>query len=567
MKSKKIKKVYRKGLLIIGLLVISASCSDVLELEPKNAYQDFSNYYINDSEVNSAFAGIYSSLSSGNVFGEHLVLMDFGTDEGYSSKSWSEKIPTNLYSHNDYTNEIGLLWQNLYSGINNVNNLLHYIDADNFEEADYNKYISEAHFLRGFFYYQLAIWWNEVPIRLEILVDQQSNHIAVSSVEDVYLQIIADLTIAVDNLPNSFDADYIAGHANKMAAHAMLAKTYLKAGGYPLKATEINGKNPFQAAKDHCQIIMDDGNYVLNSNYKDLFLNYMQNTYDLSESIFEIGFKNGTASGFNIAGRIGYTNGLFYNPKAPLNIGEPTGNNEVRPSPILDNLYELEDVRRAWNIPGYTATKNKWSPNGKINKDIGALDWGYSIGKFRRWDAIYPDDLDASNALQTPIVALEIPKPLHASLTGVNFPIIRFADVLLMYAEATNELEGPTQTAQDAINLVRVRAGLGILSVDNPNAIASPEAFFAEIVDERLKELCFEGLRKADLVRWGLLEEKIKVDLYESVIYHSKYDSNDSGHLGFLRCVDNFDVTKHLSLPYPQQEVSINNLLDQKPEW
>jgi len=132
-----------------------------------------------------------------------------------------------------------------------------------------------------------------------------------------------------------------------------------------------------------------------------------------------------------------------------------------------------------------------------------------------------------------------------------------------MFAEATNELNGPTAEAVAAIDLVRNRAGLENLGTAKPEAIAGQDAFFEEITDERLRELCFEGQRKHDLIRWGLLEEKLAV-LYESVIYHPNYTPAMAYK---YRCYTNFDSSKHLSLPYPEQEVLINNLLEQKPEW
>jgi len=554
--SKKIKTIYNKSLLIIGLLAIITSCTDVLELEPETTWAA-EKFYKTESEINIALAGIYSSLSSGQTLGDRMLMMDYGTDEGYALKGWVEDTPTNLYTHNETTKEITDSWKTFYQGINNVNNFITYIDPNNFEEEEYNRFIGEARFLRGFFYYQLTIWWNEVPLRLTPTVDQNSNHKAPASLEEVYTQIITDLTFASEHLPSAFDGDYVPGHANSMAAHAILAKTYLKAAGHPLQASEINGKNPYQAAKDHCEIIMTDGNHVLNPNYKELFLNYIQNRFELSETLFEIVFKNGSDLGVGISGKLGYTNGLLYKPNPRINT--PYSDPLINPSPIFELTYEEGDARKSWNVPGISGRGN-----GQISKLAGPLTWGYGIGKFRRWEPIYPDDIEASNLEDTPIVVLETPSPLSATSTGINLPIVRFADVLLMFAEATNELSGPTAEAIAAIDLVRNRAELESLATVKPQAIGGKNEFFLEIVDERLRELCFEGHRKSDLVRWGLLETKIN-ELEESIIFNSDYDAKK--HTAQLRCVRNFNPQKHLSLPYPQQEVLINNLLEQKTEW
>jgi len=124
-------------------------------------------------------------------------------------------------------------------------------------------------------------------------------------------------------------------------------------------------------------------------------------------------------------------------------------------------------------------------------------------------------------------------------------------------------LSGPTAEAVAAVDLIRNRAGLENLAMVKPEAVSGKDAFFDEIVDERFRELCFEGHRKHDLIRWGLLDEKL-TELYESIIYHPSYGPS---HAFRYRCYTNFDPAKHLSLPYPQQEVLINNLLEQKPAW
>jgi len=547
----------------MGLLAIALSCSDSLELEPKTTWA-VDSFYQNESDINAALAGIHSFLSGYSVFGGVIQQMNVGTDEANKLKSWNSNYPTGFYGHNPASGEIRDLYRNLYGGINNSNNMIKHIDPANFEdEAVYNNYLGEARFLRGFMYYHLTIWFNEIPLRLEPTKDQSSNHVAPSPVRDVYEQIIADLTFASENLYSSFSPDYVPGHANSMAAHAMLAKTYLKAAGYPLQATEINGKNPYQAAKDHCAIIMNDGNHALNPSYKDVFLNYIQNRFDLSETLFEIVYKNGTDLGLNIGGRIGVQNGLFLGVNGPR-IGEPIGNPEIQPSPVNQYMYEQNDsLRRHWNIPGYGANKGGWAgPNGLVAaKD--PFTWGYSIGKFRRWDAAYPWDLDLTNAQLQPIITLETPVPVNQHFTGINYPILRFSDVLLMFAEAENALNGPTAAAQEAIDRVRNRAGLENLAIAKPTTIAGPQAFFDEIVDERFRELCFEGHRKHDLIRWGLLEQKV-TELYESIIYEPGYNASQAHR---HRAYDYFDASKHLSLPYPEQEVLINNKLDQKPGW
>lgn len=562
MTTKKIKYLYSRTLAVIGFISVLASCSDSLELEPKGTLTPDS-FYKNKTDVNLAISGIYSSISSGQTLGKNLWLMDSGTDEGYAIKGWVEANPTNLYNHNSSTREVEDAWRVLYGGINNSNNLINRLDPNLFEEEVFNSYKGEALFIRAFLYYQLTIWWNKVPLRLTPTLDQSANHKEPAELEAIYLQMIEDLTFAAEHLPASNDTEYVVGHANKMAAHAMLAKVYMKAAGYPAQMTVLNDKNPYKAAMEHCAVIKNDDYYQLNPSYKQVFINYAQNKYDLKESLFEVVFKNGSDLGVGISGAVGVRNGLLYKPEPRSQT--PYGDPEIAPSPIFNDKYidllnpddpsydpNAEfDVRKDWNVPSISA-----NGKGKINVLGDALSWGYAIGKFRRWEPLDPTDL----TLIPNIKVLEIPEPLHSTQTGINMPVIRYADVLLLFAEASFRFNGdtPTPEAIDAINLVRDRAGLSGLPV-----LGSAE-FFNEIVDERLRELCFEGHRKADLIRWNLLADKI-VELDESIRFHESY--LQASHQTKLRCVNNFDATKHLSMPYPLQEVSINNELEQKPEW
>lgn len=552
-----LKKIINKSILIVTLVGINFGCSDALDVTPEAnwAVEDF---YKNEEEIKIALAGIYSRLRSS--MGENLLLMDSGTDESYAYKGWLEFSPINLNVHDESTREVRNVWVALYSGINNANQFLKNVNLNDLDENDYNKYVGEVRFLRAFFYFQLTIWWNEVPLRLEPTIDQSSNHLAPSNVEDIYLQIIDDLTFASENLPLSSSGGYIPGHANKMAAHAMLARIYLKAAGFPLRATEINGLEPYQAAKEHCEIIINSGVHSLNPDYRELFLGYIKNNFDLNESIFEAVFANSLNLGVSVGSSLGARNGLLYIPNQ--RIDTPFCDPEIRPSTVMELVYsEQDDSRISWNIPSISARGN-----GKILNVPNALSWEYTIGKFRRWEPIFPNDINASNAADPSLVALEPLRPLANFSTGINLPLIRYSDVLLMYAEVINEISGPTAEAIAAIDMVRNRAGLVNLSTAKPDAIAGKEAFFSEIVDERLRELCFEGNRKFDLIRWGLYGEKLE-ELNASVKFHPNYNPESNTHNAYLRAYTNFNPAKHLSLPYPIQEVIINNLLEQKPEW
>ena len=141
-----------------------------------------------------------------------------------------------------------------------------------------------------------------------------------------------------------------------------------------------------------------------------------------------------------------------------------------------------------------------------------------------------------------------------------NFPILRYADVLLMLAEAELESKGVTTLAVSAINEVRTRAGIGKL----PETI-SADALRQEIRDERGRELCFEALRKYDLIRWGIYVETISKNLANAIedARWSNKKANRSGAEGFTRSTQD----KHQFLPIPNKELSVNTKLEQNSYW
>jgi hypothetical protein len=436
------------------------------------------------------------------------------------------------------------------------------LDKNAFEEDKYNALIAEAKFLRAFSYFQLVSWYGDIPLRLTYAKDQSSNHVAASSQADVYKQIIEDFTYAYKYLPHAKDANYVPGHANRMAAHGLLARVYLRMAGKPLMDTE-----KYALAKAHCDsVILDDWHDLRvendNQGYRELFLSYIRNEHDLEESMFEISFTNMRDMGLQVDGKIGNINGISWNYGGE---GYPFGYAMLNASPVVKNVYSDIDSRLEWNLRGYKYSK------GNAAEVTSTMSAQYCPTKYRRWEPSNWDDLDpeakpADGTIESYVILEPVSSP-NKNYTGINFPILRYADVLLMYAEAANAEEGmPTEKAIACLNKVRNRAGLVNIEDANPAAVASDGAFLKELQDERMRELCFEGLRKQDLIRWGLLGERLEF-LNATIKGDPNFDEKKEQDQSYLRAGNNYDATKHNTLPYPLQEVSINNLLDQKDNW
>lgn len=549
-------------LAVVLLLGVTTACSSFLDVEPKTQWTTDS-FFDSDKKVDLAIAGMLSTFSSGQAYGENLSMsMVYGTDEGYYARGWDDNWPVSCNTHVSNSLDVEQTWMGLYKVVNNANLLIDKIEKESFSEEKYNQYIAEARFLRALAYQNLASWWNEVPLRTSPTTTQADNLLAVSTQAEVYAQIEADYKFAALHLLHSKDANYIPGRPNKMAAEGLLARAYMKMATYPMKETAY-----YDSAKIHIETIFADGWHELRTStadslgYRLLFKDLIGGNFDLKESMFEIVFKNNLDIGMPGMSRIGNDNGLAFEYKA---VGHPSTNHRaVQVSPLFSMMYEGDDKRRRWNIPGIQYTNKQ-----QIKRVTNIFAPHYTPGKFRRWEPANWDDVDDTdekNEIEE-YVLLTNETTVERNTSPIDFPVLRYSDVLLMYAEAVNAVNGPTPEAIAALDQVRQRAGLEAIQVSNPEKVGSQAAFFEEIVDERFRELAFEGIRKHDLIRWEKLGEKLQA-LDESMKAHPNYDPNYWTIVGITRAIKNFDPSKHLALPYPLQELNVNTKMSQREGW
>ncbi|SHF56447.1 Starch-binding associating with outer membrane [Mariniphaga anaerophila] len=560
------------------LLITSNSCQEkFLDVKPSSNWKA-EDFYANEAEAYMALSGIYGVLAHDDLYGWNFnVLMEGGTDESYTNdgnNTWG----ASKYEHTSSNDEIKNAWLKFYTCIQLVNLFEVNLEPSMFSTAEYNRLLAKARFYRGFCYFNLANWFGPVPLRLTPSYSQEDNNIAPSPVKKVYEQVETDLLFAAEHLYHSKDASYVPGEPNKMAAHGLLARLYLRMGGYQpyLEADDAscyfeNNQQYFEQAKQQCNIVITDGWHDLtpasvdSDSYRNHFMSYLQDYYDLKESLFEISFGNLEDIGIHVSGRLGNINGVEF--VGTLDI--PRGFCKINAALPLYYKYSAEDKRREWNIAGY---RNKYSTSaqGFIMGYIFdmPLHQEYAPGKFRRWEPVDMDALKAAGSIPGAEYVILNNTPgsaTDANYTSINFPILRYSDILLMYAEASiGGRFGSQSAASDAVeclNKVRERAGL-----EPYLGSTAHDDFFNEIVDERLRELCFEGLRKQDLIRWDLLEDKLK-ETNNIIRTDPSYVSNNQYHQTFLTAGNSFNRSKHLLLPYPLQEVQINQQLDQRTGW
>lgn len=569
------KKYFLVAMLSATMLT---GCDKILEIDPVSDWKEES-FYSTKKEVDLALAGIYSQLANDDVYGfQFNVYLEAGTDETYVNSTPASRAPAK-YGFTPSSDEIKNLWLRLYTCIQLVNKFEKNLNADAFPE-DYNSFLAKARFMRGFCYFTLANWFGPVPLRLTPSSSQADNHLKPSPVKEVYEQAERDYLFAAEHLKHAKDADYVPGEPNKMAAHGLLARLYLKMGGYQPYLSDNEAEcyleNPqqyFVKAKDQCEIIIGDGwhsivPYAVDpDSYRNLFIKYLQDKYDLRESLFEISFGNYYNMGLQVSGRMGNTNGIAF--IGTNNI--PRGFAQINAGILVYNNYSLEDTRRTWSIGGYFNTYSAANDRFRMRYIFDSpLNENYGVGKFRRWE---PTDMAALIAAGTggivnaPYTILNNTpgSETDPNFTSINFPILRYSDVLLMHAEAIIGgrfgTADATTDAVNSLNIVRERAGL-----DPYIGSVVHNDFFKVLVDERLREFCFEALRKQDLIRWDLLKDKLD-ETNAAIKAHPDYVSTNTIHQIYLEAGENFDRSKHLLLPYPLQETQMNDYLDQRKQW
>ena len=317
--------------------------------------------------------------------------------------------------------------------------------------------------------------------------------------------------------------------ANKAAALGTHARACLARGGYYLDVYEktrtrvSNYKEHYAKAASLTKRIMDSGEHSLNPSYEQLFRNYCEFKVEPKESIFEIAFFNPEGAN-NGSGLIGTYNG----PPANLNYIYGRANSFFNTTPLFRASFAENDIRRDIAVADFEILAD-----GTLKPIPESKDHLYTPGKWRRnW---------------------HVQEPKDPNNTDVNFVYLRYADVLFMRAEAENEVnDGPNAAAYAAINEVRQRAGLDALSG------LSKEDFFEALQKERTWELCFEGWRKFDLIRWNKLGDALR-KTQSDLVQHRENFPYVAG--------ENFDDNKDELWPIPQFDMDKNLNLFQNPGY
>lgn len=544
------KKILLYGLSALGLM-FAASCSDLLEEE---SYVEVgkNNYVNNAEEAETVLMGIYKDLASEHLYSYHLSLLftissDIAQCEGSATTSFRE-IPTN--SHNPSTSQIMQTWQKLYASIYEANDFIETVTSrmDSWSAANRELatiYLGEARALRALFYFELVRWYGNIVL---ITTTEQSNLPATEYVQadprDVYAFIESDLKYAAEVLPWAVDDTKRSSNAYRMskgAALGLLAKVYCTWAGYP-----VRDETKWAEAAKVARQVVESGKHRLIPDYETVWRNTCNGIWDAGESLIEVSFYSPTSlDSDQTAGRIGKWNGVVADA-----VEGQRGRNAANWKVVYTFTREWEthnDPRMALSIADYKYDSSKGDgPVTYISTVTNPTE--DNLNKQRQ---LYtPGKWDTEKYVNTANYMVNNDK------SNINWYILRYSDVLLLFAEALNESGGSTVDAVDAVNAVR-RRGFGDSDHDLSYGL-SREALREAIRKERAYELCFEGHRKQDLIRWGIYYTTIRNTAQELVDWFSNANYT----------VGRFTVEgRHELLPIPQRELDLMTQCKQNPGW
>jgi hypothetical protein len=480
----------RYFLTIILLAGVISSCKDYLEVKPVTSFGP--DYVFSDVEkTTQAVLGVYSSLGGDNGYGIRLTMYyPYDSDDimgqGATPYPDNERRDIAHYNVQPSNTQLATPFNQLYQGIEKANICIHYIplmdlysNGTDDEKAALKRLHGEALTLRAQFYAELVRNWGDVPAQFDASAFEKELFKTRTDRNVIYDQILKDLAEASALVPwrSQVAADE---RITQGAVRALRARIALAAGGYSLRSGSnamerpSNYKDFYQIAKDECNAIIQSGEHHLNPSFQAIFKSGITaHALDQTgEILWEIAMGGGTSATGD--SKFGYYNG----PRVNGN-----GNGALTILPTYFYSFDKSDLRRDVTCAPYDVNLDgTYAPRTLPNM----VD-----GKFRRdW------------------ITNPAPSPTSAQqYFGLNFPVVRYSDVLLMFAEADNELSGaPSGAAISAYEQVRKRA-FGI----NPIGVTPADyaGFFNAITNERLWEFGGEGIRKYDLLRWNMLASQI----------------------------------------------------------
>ncbi len=540
----------------VVLLSLTGCKKDFLDRQPQDAYSN-SSLWTSASDANAALAGVYngqynpgtpsnySDDGNGWATATWIVYFDTMTDNAYSQYPWEGFQAYGNGSVNPTTGDANL-WNN-YTCVQRCNYFLANIGKTPMDATLKAQMIAQVKFIRAYEYFLMSQLYGDVPLITSNLTPAQANAVTRTPKAEVTKFILTELAAATADLPTSYGSADV-GHITKGAAIALKARVELYTADYANCITD-------------CQAVMGLG-YSLNPSYSDLFrmqnqytdpeiiaaAQYVENPYQNSNGVLGVMPSNSMGGWSSINPLQGLVDS--YEMKNGKVITDPTSGYDA------NNPYTNRDPRLAATIlypgapylPAGSSTPSYFDPLDDSSPDYYASGnntspSGYVVKKFT-------SNLgDFDNLFQS----------------GLNMTVIRYAEVLLSYAEAKIELGQIDGSVYNAINAVRNRAGMPAVDQSVYNSQAALRTLVRR---ERRVEFAMEGLRFFDIQRW-----KIGEQVMNGPVYGARLGTVDATTGKYTITGNNLDIetrqftSKNYLWPVPQSEININKSLTQNPGY
>ena len=504
------------------------ACSDFLDVDSVSKY-DSEGVFGEKTEINRALNGVYAKLMSGDFYGDaYFTKFVFNSDVEFTTNT--SDVATNnsfrRFDGNSTASDVEKFWNAAYSGVEYANNFVYYLERSplySTEDAEIMQMMGEAKVIRAMFFHDLVTYFGDIPFTFEPASVVENYVMPIVSRDEVYKTLIEDLKSIAPYMKFAANLSNGVERASKEFCWSMIARMAMHAGGYSLRPDTdnpanfgkmerpANYKELYKTALAYCDSVISSATHTLSLPYYRVFVNecnYVVNSND--DPIFEIPFAKETS------GNVGYVHG----PKSELYEGSTSGDNiwgEAKSSAALSAFYRFmfdpEDARRDYlnGLWGYLY-------NGEPTISIS-----YTVYN-NKWSKLWSTSGN----------------PESAGNTGINFPYMRYTDVLLMYAEAANELnDGPTDAAKAALRQVRQRAFTNPEKIDSyiESMSGSKDDFLKAVLDERKFEFAGENMRWKDLVRNNLLAE----NTYYNFLRYLVCGENGAGQSAYQEMVEEYD--------------------------
>lgn len=557
-----------------AMCILPFSCS--LDEESRTEI-DKTKFMVNAQEAEVVLLGVYQGLISDGAYGFNLsILFNLATDceqvEGATTENF-RVIPTNAFNSSQL--EVQQTWSALYNAIYNANDFIETIQQRmrTYSETDKQLayiYIAEARAVRGLCYFELVRRFGNITLMTNTTMSKQAPSTFVQeNAETVYQFIEEDLKYAAINLPYAVDdTDRLNNkfRMSKGAALGLLTKVYATWAGYPL-----HNEAKWEDAAKTAKTLIESKKHGLLNDFEKLWENTANGIWDPTESLIEISFYSTTGSGgaSDACGRIGKWNGV----KTTIIAGErgsSAGNVKVihpfvlkwRTKDLVEgeeyNENTVKDKRLNISVANYQYNPSKTLyAKGKSDTDAKALENDRNSEMKNKEKQNYtPAKWDIEKYVKQS-------KLINNDKSNVNWYFLRYADVLLLYAEALNEWKkGPTAEAYEAVNQVRRRA-YGSNSYDLQGL--SIDQFRETIQDERAYELAFEGHRRMDLVRWGIYYKTVKKTSNAINLWFQ--DADPEKNKAYNTAGKYTVLGKHELYPIPLRDMDLCGQFKQNPGW